>query len=87
MDRACGFGPQGWGFDSLQARFSLTLFLKELEIDHGEDSQGVENKDGDEPACLIIFTCFPHADGFPDSIPNNQQKERPKEAWVIEKSI
>ena len=20
MDRACGFGPQGWGFDSLQAR-------------------------------------------------------------------
>ena len=53
------------------------------QVDDGQDADRVEDGEADEPGELVVPRALPHADDFPDAIPDgnenqhrNQQEEQ-----------
>ena len=53
----------------------VAVFLKPHQIDDGQDADGVNDDDADEPSELFIARALPHADGLPDSIPDGDEND------------
>ena len=51
----------------------VAVLLAPHQVNDGQDADGIEDGDADEPGELIVARALPHADGFPDAIPDGEQ--------------
>ena len=53
----------------------VAVFLKPHQIDDGQDADGIENDDADEPGKLFVARALPHANALPDTIPDGENND------------
>ena len=53
----------------------VAVLLTPHQIDDGQDADGIEDGDADKPNELVVTRALPHADGFPDAIPEGEENE------------
>ena len=53
----------------------VAVFLKPHQIDDGQDADGVDEDDADEPCELFVARALPHANALPDTIPDGEEND------------
>jgi hypothetical protein len=53
----------------------VAVLLTPNQIDDGQNADSIENGDADEPGELVVARTLPHADAFPDAIPEGEENQ------------
>jgi hypothetical protein len=53
----------------------VAVFLTPQQINDGQDADGVEEDDADEPSELFVARTPPHANALPDTIPDDEEND------------